>query len=383
MSAHRLPLGGTGWWVWRDVLVRSAGFPADGLFRFAAPEAASAADDLLAGDGEPEHFEKVFAAAVAESAEQANRLAADPLLREAVTWQNHGVLTALDGLAADAGRGGSRRNVRRRDREKALLRYWQRYCGKNETIGFFGPVLWAALDDGDVLLSAVPGPGLVRARRVWFESWALRALGDRLAADPAIRQWFPPALQPHLTLDGRQVLRPVRPPLPVSAVEAAALAACDGVRPARQVVEALVAGPGLGLRTAGDGYLLLDRLVERELITWDAGLPDGQDAEAVLRRRLAAIGDPDARRPATGSLDLLVAARDAVAAAAGNPEALRAALAALDAGFTGLTGRPASRAAGRAYAGRTVCYEDATRDLDVTLGTRLLDGLAEPLAVLL
>ncbi|MGK5739881.1 hypothetical protein [Micromonospora sp. URMC 103] len=28
---HRIPLGDTDWWVWRDVVLRTAGFPAAGL----------------------------------------------------------------------------------------------------------------------------------------------------------------------------------------------------------------------------------------------------------------------------------------------------------------------------------------------------------------
>ncbi|MDO3686246.1 hypothetical protein [Micromonospora sp. C28ISP2-4] len=44
-----LPPDDTGWSVRRDVVRRSAGFPAAGLDRFAAPDCA-AADALLAGD---------------------------------------------------------------------------------------------------------------------------------------------------------------------------------------------------------------------------------------------------------------------------------------------------------------------------------------------
>ncbi len=389
-APHWLRLGDTQWWVWRDLLVRTAGFPIDGLDPFAGAGSAAAADALLAEPprqpGEPEsgaaaEFGSVFADELAAGATAIGHLAADPLLREAVTWQNRGVLVALDGLAAGAGEAA--RNVRRRDREKALLRYWQRYCAKNETIGFFGPVLWAELDDAATApaLTVTPGPGLVRDRRVFFESWALTAFADRLAEDPAIRRWFPPARQPHLTLVGTEVLRPVRPPLRVSAVDAAVLAACDGRRPAVAVVAGLVAD-GV-VRTEADGLLALERLVERELLAWDAALPVNPDAEAVLLARVDAIGDPAARARAAADLDRLRAARDAVAAAAGDADALATALAALDTEFTALTGSAATREHGRAYAGRTVCYEDTTRDLDVVVGARLLYGIAEPLGILL
>ncbi|MFI2713602.1 thioesterase domain-containing protein [Micromonospora sp. NPDC018662] len=377
-GAHRVPLGDTGWSVWRDAMLRTTGFPADGLAALSAPRAAAAADELLAtGTGE-DRFDKEFDEALRDGAERLSTLAADPLLREAVTWQNRGALVALDGLA----RGGADapRNVRRRDRERALLKYWQRYCGKNETVGFFGPACWVTVDRDQPEVALVnPGDRLTRRRWVWFESWALAAYADRIGADPAVRRWWPPMLRPHLAIRDRVVLRPGRPPLTLTPVEAALLRAADGRRDAAD----LVTDPAIGLRRPEDGYALLDRLVERELITWDAALPVSPDAERVLAERIAAIGDEPARAAARAGFDRLRAARDAVAAAAGDPEPLRVALDALDATFTELTGVPAVRRAGQMYAGRTICYEDTARDLDVVFGAPLLAELAAPLDVLL
>ncbi|NBE83205.1 thioesterase domain-containing protein [Micromonospora rubida] len=377
-AGHRVPLGDTGWSVWRDAMLRTTGFPADGLTEFSAPRAAAAADELLATGAGEERFDKELAEALAAAAGRLSELAADPLLREAVTWQNRTALLALDGLT----RGGAdaARNVRRRDRERALLKYWQRYCGKNETVGFFGPSCWVTLDPELTGTARVrPGPALTRRRWVWFESWALTTYADRIGADLAVRRWWPPMLQPHVSLRDRSVLRPGRPPVTLSPVEAALLAAADGYRPARD----LVVDPAVGLRRAEDGYALLDRLVERELITWDAGLPVSPQAEDRLLARIDGIGDEPVRRAAREGLDRLRGARDEVAAAAGDPDRLRAALDRLDETFTELTGQPARRRAGHMYAGRTLCYEDTARDLDVVFGAPLLADLAAPLAVLL
>ncbi|MEU4755425.1 lantibiotic dehydratase, partial [Micromonospora tulbaghiae] len=103
----------------------------------------------------------------------------------------------------------------------------------------------------------------------------------------------------------------------------------------------------------------------------------------VLADRIDAIGDEPARAAARAGFDRLRAARDDVAAAAGDADRLRTALDALDATFTELTGVPAVRRAGQMYAGRTVCYEDSARDLDVVFGAPLLAELAAPLDVLL
>ncbi|MGR6319142.1 lantibiotic dehydratase [Micromonospora soli] len=376
--SHLLPLGDTGWSVWRDLVLRTAGFPAAGLDRFAAPEAAAVADALLAGESSPELLDKALREAFAESSAVAGEIAADPLVREAVTWQNPDMLVALDGLLRT---DPAVRNKPRRKREIAVLRYWQRYCGKAETIGFFGPVCWGAVDPAEPDTRLAPGPGLVARREVCFEAWALLAYADRLADDLAVRRWWAPALPPHLTVEGRQLRRPLHPPIELSPVEARTLAGCDGRTPAVELVERVRADGGV--RTAGDGFLLLDRLVERGQLTWDAGLPNNPRAQRVLDQRIAAIGDPAVRARVTADFDRLRAARDEVAAAAGDPDRLRAALAALNAEFTAVTGRAATRHGGQMYTGRTIVYEETGRDLDFTLGTAVLDALAAPLAVVL
>lgn len=378
MTSHLLPLGDTGWSVWRDVLLRTAGFPAAGLDRFAAPEVAAVADALLAGQSTPDLVDKALREAFAESSAAAGEIAADPLLREAVTWQNPDMLVALDGLLRT---DPAVRNVRRRKRELSLLRYWQRYCGKAETIGFFGPVCWGVLDPGDSRTRLTPGPALVRGRRVHFEAWALIAYADRIADDLAVRRWWAPALQPHLTVRNRQLHRPMHPPIALTAPEARLLAACDGRTPAVALAERLHAEGHV--RAAADVYLMLDRWVERGRLSWDANLPVSPDAERVLVERIAAIGDPEVRDRVGASFDRLRVARDEVAAAAGDPDRLAAALAALSAEFTAVTGRAATRHSGQMYAARTVCYEDTARDLDFRMGAPVLDALAAPLAVVL
>ena len=372
---HLVPLGDTGWSVWRDILLRSAGFPVDGLARFAAPDCAATADRHLAGEVDADVFAKAHGHAVDAAAAQVCRIAEDPLFREAVAWQNPGVLVALDGLVA-AGPAGPR-NVRRRDRENVVAGYWQRYTAKTETIGFFGPVCWGKIVPGATTLA--PGPRLVRERRVYLEHWALTAYADRLAQDPAVRCWLAPVRPPHLTLDGRTVLRPARPPATLSATEAELLRRCDGTSTAIDVVDALVAAGSV--RGSKDGYLLLGNLVERGLLRWDADLPPGLDAERGLRTRLAAIGDPEVRDRALAGLDRLSEARSRIATSAGDDAALAAELSTLDSEFTALTGREPRRRHGMPYAGRALVHEETVRDLDIEVGAGLLDALAPALAL--
>jgi hypothetical protein len=400
---HTVPLGQTGWRVWRHALLRAAGFPAGGPDRFAARDAAAAADALLAdpgraagdpagvaaaadgaGSGAAEGFAAAYDGAVRRIGAAVYDLAGDPLFREALTWQNPAAVdTMLDPVLA--GGRDARRNSSRRSKEVGVLRYWSRYCLKNDTIGFFGPICWMLLDPDPTAppVSAAPGPGLVRRRWVELERWALQAFADRVAGDPDARRWLPAAPLPMLALDGRRVWHPTRGEIPLSRAEAAVLARCDGVRPALAVAADVAADPAAGVRRPEDALLVLSTLAEKDLARWGIDLPVAIGAEALLRQLLAGIGDPALRSRVDGELAALLAGRDRVAAAAGDPAALRAALRDLDAEFVRLTGREPTQAAGRMYAGRTLCWEDTARDLDVVLGQRLLDELAEPLALLL
>ncbi len=402
-DTHTAPLGATGWRVWRWGLLRAAGFPASGADRFAAGDTAAAADAYLRaadGDGgggavDRDAFDKAFAAATGAAVETAYAIAGDPLFREAVTWQNPtAVATMLDPLRA-AGPAASR-NSSRRAKETGIARYWSRYCLKNDTIGFFGPVCWTRVGEsgrgtgGDDVaegaglpsgVSAVPGPDLVRRRTVALERWALVAYCDRLAAVPRIRAWLPVKLTATIWADGRSLHHPTKGVIRLSMAEAAIAARCDGRRAVDLAAE-VVAEPDAGIRTVDDAYLCLEQLADRELVTWGVDVPVTMDDEAEVWRTLANIDDEGIRAEAEAGLRELSQGRDAVAAAAGDPAALKAALAALAGSFTAVTGQAAQHADGQMYAGRTVCFEDTVRDLDITFGQPVLDQMAEPLALL-
>ncbi|HEX6096117.1 MAG TPA: lantibiotic dehydratase, partial [Thermoanaerobaculia bacterium] len=144
MNEERPELGG-GWTLWRHALVRGAGFP------FAL-------------------LDEVFRAEDWESA--LRRVAADPRFREAVTWQNRSaVVNALDPLL----RHPDRRDAKARRQLALVARYLQRYCAKNDTIGFFGPVGWATVG-GEAHFEA--GPELLAARAAFLEPWAVLALAQ-------------------------------------------------------------------------------------------------------------------------------------------------------------------------------------------------------------
>src|SRR5436305_1527333 len=75
-------------------------------------------------------------------------LTGEPALREAIAWQNrHALATGIDMLRRH-GPEPARRKTKDRQHESLVASYLQRYCAKNDTIGFFGPVGWSQFDEG-------------------------------------------------------------------------------------------------------------------------------------------------------------------------------------------------------------------------------------------
>ncbi|HET8683124.1 MAG TPA: lantibiotic dehydratase [Micromonosporaceae bacterium] len=372
MTSHLVPLPGTPWHVWRDVLVRSAGFPADGVDSFAAAGFAATTDAYLAGGAGEAQLEAAYQDAVRDLREAVYAAAANPRFRQAVTWQNPGALLAVEGVLRDG--PDASRNSRRRQREDAVAKYWQRYCVKNDSIGFFGPTCWATLDGAGPAMAGRPGPALVRGQTVHLERWALVALAERIAEDPDVRPWLPVVLQPHLCVQGRELRFPSQPPRQLTAPVAALLARCDG-RPAAVVARELAAMPHGGFRTEADVHAQVRELADLGVLRVGFDLPVRLSAEDVLREQLERIDDAPARKWAVGLLDQLCAARDATAAA-GDPAQLTAAMTGLASTFMELTGRAAQQRPGETYAGRTLCHVDAVRDLDLAFGGAVLARLA-------
>jgi hypothetical protein len=321
-------------------------------------------------------YEAAFASALSSNSEALRRLASDPRLREAVTWQNRAAArTALRPLAEGGSRGS-----KRRQQEALAASYLQRYALKNDTIGFFGPMGWArVVDEGDTV-SLKPGAGLLAAREVRYESWCVDAVASRLSEDARLRPWLAPRRVPFVAVEG-EWLRGGRQAVRLGAREAEALRLCEGALTGRGVARALavrglVSGEAEGLR-------VLEGLLARGLISWALEAPLSLHPERALREALERVEDADLRANALGVLDELEEARSAVARAAGDAEALDRAVGELEETFTRLTGTAPTRAAGKTYAARTLVYEDCRRDVDVELGPDFIEAIGEPLSLLL
>ena len=406
-----------GWSLWRPFVLRGAGFPAALLEPLAAPRTIAVIDELLAaeaaiaekrdraidvlraevaqGEG-PQHGALVTAlrglrrkrpsdpralfgapagvvttVADAEVAhrELRDRLAAaydeeqlatsralrraitDPRFHEAVLWQNRGAYRS--GFAWLLRQPADASDSHTHKIEAVVASYLQRYCVKNDSIGFFGPIGYGtfAADDREAL--AEPGAQLLARRTVYFEHWGLEQLAEQLGGDRELLAHAAPRRNP--------ALPGIDPRLPADFAEL--LAACDGVTPAHEL--------------AGEDdeiYDMLEQLRDRGFACWSLEIP------TTTPHPERALGELVGPRP---ELAALATARDRVAAAAGDPVTLEAALEAFDATFVSVAERDPTRRAGEMYAGRTLIYEDCVRDYQLVLGPAFVRGLGPALALVL
>lgn len=312
--------------------------------------------------------------------------AEDALFQRAVAWQNRGVLAAgIDVLLRHQGPP----NSRYRGKERLIARYLQRYCVKNESIGAVGPVGWATWREAGPAADVRPGPALIATRTVYFEGWCIEALCATLAAVDGMRPWIAPRRAPGVLLEGTTLRVPLlealvsdgelpdflAEPRELSAKDAALVRACDGEQAVGALASALDRDPAdveEALTTLEQGGVLV-RTIE---------IPVNPHGTRLLQAVIDRIGAEGPRAKAQALLDELEQARTVVAAAT-DARMIDAAIGALEATFTAVTGGAATRAAGQTYAARTLVYEDCRRDVDVDLGPEILRELAAPLSIVL
>jgi len=321
-------------------------------------------------------FEQRFEAAATEATRTLQEIAALPLFRAAVAWQNHPVLDrALAPFSRWEPRAGGRSSMVRQ-REELVAHYWQRFCVKNDTIGFFGPVGWGTWDDTVEGVAVEPGTGLIAESEVYFSSWAMDVLARGIGADPALQPWMAPRRVPYLRLADGAVILPGRPPLPADPIELRMLELCDGTRHVAALARDASAATGRDL-TDADVTGVLDAMRRKRWIVWRLETPSDAHPDRRLREALERVGDPDARERALGKLAILERGRERIRAAFGDAAALVAALTALENDFAALTQIAAQREKGERTAPcRSLVYSDCRRSATARAGTALLDELA-------
>jgi hypothetical protein len=444
--AHRLPFFEE-WSLWKTVALRGAGFPIHTLEPLAAPELIEALDDVLHCEaahqtarekakelcrqrlqGADEEQRKTWrranrllkkgrmpepisgesrsqtlfrqVGATREWVEQARQrldqeldrqhqrvseylreVAGQDRLREAVAWQNpHALRTAIDPLARSP---IASRNQQLRSREELLVSYLQRYCAKNDSIGFFGPFGWAQCQDEGPALSLQCGPGVERNCRAYFEYWAIDALVQAARRLPRLWPWLFVSLHPWWVLAGPHLVDPRGRTMTLQPGIAQLLDLCDGRRTAGELARALARDPGNRFQNEQQVMGVMDEFIRQGALAVGLNVPVVPRAERILRHRLTAVGDSGLRDDLLAKLDDLTAKRDAVLVARGESDKLLEAIDTLEVAFANLTGKGASRHQGQVYAGRALVYADCNRDVELRFGPDCYQRLGPSLSLVL
>ncbi|HEX6869719.1 MAG TPA: hypothetical protein VF163_01365 [Micromonosporaceae bacterium] len=346
-----------GWSLWRDCALRGAGMPVSWLDAFAI-DPASATEQQ----------------ARASSAAAVRRVVREDRFIEAVTWQNPALISNwLGGYAQRLAHGES--TLSRRDQREALIAFLaQRYCAKNETIGFFGPVGWAAFDETSKGIEQ-SGTGRVRRRSLRVEGWAARAIAAAFAANERLGQHLIARRHPAYAVRDGVLHRPARRPIPLTNQEISVWAALTA--PMR------VADLLAGLDQVPEPVAVVADLQRHGALLVGIPVPHSADPFRAVLAFLDNLGDEPLRAELAGRLAAFSAGLARIGAAAGDPTRLHQAMLATERAFVELVGAPGRRDKPDQRHGRTLVYEDCRRDIDVTIGADVLDPLRRPLGLLL
>ena len=363
------------WRWWRQVMVRGSGFPANGVLRLASEGLAGKADSLVNVDRGSEvwrAFREEFGEATVDLALELQSIASRDDFLRAVAWQNHRLMDQAIRPFLRWDPAKDNRNFRHRQREELIASYWQRYCVKNDTIGFFGPSGWGSLGDCARTRFA-PGERMLRSSEVFFEAWAIDRLAEVIEEIPGMREWLMPRRLSFIKLDGNALVEPAGRRVMLSPEHVGVLRSCDGTTRTHDIA----------IRANLDLPVVLEILQDLERRHWISGkleLPVSPWPERDLRRFLEGVGDEKARHQALDWLDALEAAREQ-ARDSTSSGTLAAALTSMDELFERITGAASTRNEGRTGGARTLVYHDSSRDIDIELGDDLV-AATRPLRLL-
>lgn len=328
-------------------------------------------------------YQSLFSEFQSKSTESIREIARSADFCEALVWQNptalHNVLGPLLAQSSNGSSGG----FAQRQRMELVASYWQRYCTKNDTIGFFGPVGWAQFAHNIECFSARPGTNLIATRKIYWESWAIEALSNVIAEKEGIRPWIAPILMPFLRLEGTILHHPQFGSFQLSEKDAVLLQSCAGEDTTHEIARRLLARPELHFQTESEVYAALQEWVNKGHVFWKFNIPQCAYPEKILRKAVQRIEQEDLRESALAILDEADSAKERLEELVGKPDHFTLAYQNLERIFTQRTGLPPTRHKGISYAGRTLVYQDCRRDIEVLLGPELLQSLAGPLSLLL
>lgn len=317
-------------------------------------------------------FDDEFARARA----QFHRLAMTETFREAIFLSSPDVYhnNLCSYLADEPGQRPRTSKVKRVERR--LVAYLQRFCAKNETASFFGPVGYGGTDpqltSGLVLRTESHRPA---ARETFIAFWAVNALAELISQDANVRADLPPRRNPLCESrdDGTIRLPGVNRSIRLSAIQRTVFDLADGERTPAEIAAAVHESRDV-VQT------LIENLARARLLLVEFDVP------TKTFHPLHDLCDQVARLPQSCSsrehwLRVLRELEDLRSQFAAAPlDARSRLLAQAETWFTQVTGQPARRGEGQLYADRFLFYEECLRDASLTLSPRWSAELVRRLA---
>lgn len=326
-------------------------------------------------------FESVFQESVDRQSREVQTLACHPLLQEAVVWQNRQAFES--GIKPIAHGLETARNKKLRQHEELVAIYLQRYCAKNDTIGFFGPVAWGEIAPVARPLEIESGASLVCARHTYFEHWAIDTLAAMFSSLPEMEWSIAPTLAPHCHFDGAKLHSHAGGCVALDELSRSVLSMCDGRMSAKDIVVAIQSMAEFANTSREEIRDLLHSLKRQGVLVWRLAVPLQVNSERTLLRDLVHMDAPEVTSSAIRDLERLNHLRNEVAAASGNADRLNSALSALESAYGEIAKTPGQKSSGEMYAGRTLVYEDCRRDLQIKLSPQFFEPVVPALELLL
>jgi hypothetical protein len=324
--------------------------------------------------------EAEIAVELADKRQALRAIAQDERFREAVFLSNPDFFKT--GLAAFLAMEDDKpMTAKMRQVETTVATYLQRFCAKNDTCSFFGPVNYARAAPGasrSLAITFADSP--LRAREAFFAYWAAADLARKVSEVPEIQLALPVRRSPlcRVLESGQVHVSLLERTVRLSELQRRVFDAADGSRTSSAIGEALGLSAEVVEREVQS--LAKAKLLLRAIEIAPSEFHPLRSLIDQLRQLRLLPGSCAAKWPWLESLAELESARREFAGA--DLRRREAILGGVERQFERLSGGSPRRRAGQMYADRTLLYEDCLGSMErVEIGGALFEDLAARIAL--
>ena len=303
----------------------------------------------------------------------------DDAVAEALFISNPSAMTRISELVRDR---YSRNDTRKKQKLRLGWSYAQRFCAKNDTSSFFGPLAWGRFDahQTDNVRLTQGDRAWIKERHTFFENWVVQRLVEQINRQCPDTDRMPLQLNTGCYLQGQVLFMPIGKSQRLNPQTAQVLQYISD----QQGREPTFAGISSVCADVAPGTLhdLLEHLISKRIVRrgWQIS-PRERNPIVRLQRCLTNAGVcAEFGQSWQSRLEALEGLRRDYA----HGDLLRRTecLESLNQ-VLGEAGVDLSRETGAMYVGRYPVYEDCSRNLDISLGQAMLSQVNEELAPLM